>query len=362
MAVVVTVANQKGGVGKTTTAIEIAACLVAMNEGYRVLLIDFDPQGDLSGRVGARIFKHDENGNIMYNRKGVPLTAPSIYEVLDDGLPDAVYADEAVQHLPQGFDIIPANQSLSLAVRNFDAKDIDLLDTVCHSEEDLGSLYDVIIIDVNPAESILHNLAFMAADYVVSPAEADDDSEKGVEAIFDRITNRPSSLESHPTKMAIVALTRTRGTNVHMRYYTRMKNMAEALCNKNQVKPPIFLSIGDTIDFKEAQSRHMSMQSYKKGTNKCAADYRELASSLILYINEDRLRRGLPFLEGTGKIYSDEELSEIMRAVPDLSEYASFEGDINENSDGVNEVSDSDENIVLSNADTGFDAVTERSV
>ena len=336
MSVVVTVANQKGGVGKTTTAIEIAACLVAKNEGYRVLLIDLDPQGDLSGRVGAKNYRYDDNGNIMYNRKGIPLTAPSIYEVLDDKSPDTVYADEAVQHLPQGFDIIPANQSLSRAVRDFDPADIGLLDMVCHGEDDLGGLYDYIIIDVNPAESILHNLAFTAADYVVSPAEADEDSVKGIESIFDRISNRTALLESHPTKMAIIVLTRTRGTNIHRKFYTLLKDTAEELCNKNQVQPPFFLSVGDTIDFKEAQDRHMSMQSYKKGTSSCAADYRELTETLIYYINTDRLKRSLPFLTGKGKIYSEEELQNIMRAVPVSSELTSDYNDAsveNENED-----------------------------
>ena len=79
---VIAVANQKGGVGKTTTAYELAACFA--QEGRRVLLIDFDAQMNLSKYTGA------------------DMTKPSIHEVLTPDSPNAATFDEAVQHLTWG--------------------------------------------------------------------------------------------------------------------------------------------------------------------------------------------------------------------------------------------------------------------
>ena len=87
---IVAVANQKGGVGKTTTAQALAAGLA--ERGYKVLGIDLDPQGNISTACGA------ENYNV-----------PTVYEVMKQ----AADIGEAIQHMKGGYDMVPANIMLA---------------------------------------------------------------------------------------------------------------------------------------------------------------------------------------------------------------------------------------------------------
>ena len=87
---IVAVANQKGGVGKTTTSQALTAGLA--DKGYKVLGIDLDPQGNLSSACGS----------VNYN-------VPTIYELMKR----EVTAEETIQHMNGGYDIIPSNIMLA---------------------------------------------------------------------------------------------------------------------------------------------------------------------------------------------------------------------------------------------------------
>lgn len=148
---IIALSNQKGGVGKTTSAVNIAASLAAAE--YRVLLVDFDPQGNASSALGieARTLK------------------PSSYEML---IQEAAPADCIVKTELSYLDLIPANQELIGA-------EIELVSALGreHRLKDALSLvkhnYDFILIDCPPALGLLTVNALVAAHGVLVPLQCE---------------------------------------------------------------------------------------------------------------------------------------------------------------------------------------------
>ena len=151
MAQIFCIANQNGGVGKTTTAVNLAGALAL--KGRRVLFIDLDPQGN--GTMGCGIEKRDLKG--------------SIYEVL---LGIASF-EQAVCHSAEGgFDVLPANRELAGAeveLVGLDHRDVRLKQAL---EPGLDK-YDYVLIDCPPSLSMLTLNALCAADGVIIPMQCE---------------------------------------------------------------------------------------------------------------------------------------------------------------------------------------------
>lgn len=164
MAKIIAVANQKGGVGKTTTAVNLSAGLGIL--GKRVLLVDFDPQGNATSGVGL------DKGTLT----------PTVYEVILDGLaPEA-----AIRATEYKLDILPANIELAgaeIELAQAEAREFRLkkaLDTVREA-------YDFILIDCPPSLGLLNLNSLTAADGLLMPIQCEFYALEGLTALLDTL-------------------------------------------------------------------------------------------------------------------------------------------------------------------------------
>lgn len=151
MAKIFCVANQKGGVGKTTTTVNLAAGLTKL--GHRVLLIDLDPQGNAT--MGSGIDKHD--------------LKPSVYDVLLEWVPIA----QAKRRAPDcGYDVLGSNRDLAGA--EIELVDLDHRETrLRQALAKVDAEYDVVLIDCPPSLNLLTLNGLCCAHGVVVPMQCE---------------------------------------------------------------------------------------------------------------------------------------------------------------------------------------------
>ena len=184
MSRVLAIANQKGGVGKTTTAINLAASLAAND--LRVLVIDSDPQGNAT--TGLGVSKASDR--------------PSLYHVIlgDAAIQDAIVATEF-----EGLSLISADKNLvgaNLELVDTDRREFRLRDRL----EPIRQEYQYILIDCPPALDLLTLNALLAADAVLVPIQCEFFALEGISELMDTIDRIRDSFQ-HPLEIAGILLT-----------------------------------------------------------------------------------------------------------------------------------------------------------
>ena len=247
----VAVCNQKGGVGKTTTTINLGAALA--EQGRRVLLVDFDPQGALS--VGLGIQPHDIDS--------------TIYNLLMER--DVTAHDVLYKTGVNGMDLLPSNIDLSGA-------EVQLVHEVGR-EYVLGGVleplvpdYDVIMIDCQPSLGLLTINALACADGVVIPLECEYFAMRGVALLMETIDKVSRRLN---TKLTIDGLLATM-------YDSRTLHTREVLASiVNGFGDKVFHTvINRTVRFPDATVAGEPITSFDSGSMG-ANSYRELAKEVL---------------------------------------------------------------------------------
>lgn len=245
---ILTIANQKGGVGKTTTAAALADGL--KQRGFKVLLIDLDGQGNLSYTARA-------NTNELTS-----------YEVLHG----KATAKQATQRTEAGH-IIAASPHLAGSDRDLTGAGADK--RLKEALEPIRNEYDYIIIDAPPSLSILTVNALTAADSLIITAQADIYSLQGIGQLYATI-KAIQQTTNKGLKIAGILLTRYNSRSILTRDLTEIAEQTAA-----QLKTKIFKAkIREGIAVKEAQASGQSVLTYSPKSNP-AKDYNEFIKELL---------------------------------------------------------------------------------
>lgn len=241
----IAVFNHKGGTGKTTTSVNLAAGLA--DRGHRVLLVDTDSQGNVAVSLGAKCDR-------------------SLYHVLVMGL----RVDDAIQTLRPGFDLLPANETLAAAElylagrQNRDRVLSQRLATVTEA-------YDYVIVDCSPSLSLMNQNALVLADSVLVPVACDYLSLVGVRQVIKTVKN-VNTLLRHPLQIWGVLPTF---------YDSRARICSEALETlRSHFGGRCLAPIRATTKLKEAPAQARSIFEHAPGTHG-ADDYATLVDALL---------------------------------------------------------------------------------
>jgi len=179
---VIAITNQKGGVGKTTVSINLSTALAQL--GYRVLIVDMDPQGNSSDGLGLDTNKLDN----------------TIYDVLVNDVP---ISDTVIPNHLKNLFVVPANISLSGAEAELSA-DISRPFRLRKALRPELSKYDFIIIDCPPSLGILTVNALLASTDLLVPVEPSSYALKGMSMLMSTILKIKEDLEHYSHFLGVV--------------------------------------------------------------------------------------------------------------------------------------------------------------
>lgn len=242
---VLAVFNHKGGTGKTTTAVSVAAGLAS--RGKRVLLVDTDAQGNVAVSLGASVER-------------------SLYHVLVMGLRVA----DATKQVRPNLDLLPSNETLAAAelyLAGRQNRDRVLRDRLAQAAEG----YDYVVLDCSPSLSLMNQNALVFADSVLIPVACDFLSLVGVRQVIKTVKNVNSILH-HPVQIWGVLPTF---------YDSRAKIAREAVATmKSHFGDRCLPPIRAAMKVKEAPAQGQTIFEYASGTN-AADDYQVVVDRIL---------------------------------------------------------------------------------
>lgn len=261
MAKTIAIAIQKGGCAKTTTTITLGSCLA--EKGYKVLLVDFDPQGNLSRGCNVEdaeytiynVLKEEYIEKRSTNKKGI---------------------SAAILEKPEncGFDVVPAN--ICLAGGEGEFSDVSRTYLLKNVLKPVKEKYDFILVDCPPSLGILTLNAFTASDFVVIPMEATNYALQGLEQLYDTIVSAKEYCNNPGLKVLGVLITRIPSrTNAAKFALMDIKEKADEL------EIPVFKTmIERAVVFTEAEYLKMPLIAHDPNCNSMK-QYTEFCDELL---------------------------------------------------------------------------------
>ncbi len=280
---IVSFVNFKGGVGKTTTSVNIAACL-AKYHGKKVLLVDIDPQINatlslISEEKFAKL--RETNSTLIGLFNDIILYGKSKNFKIEDIILKNVVTDYSrnIKLLPN-LDLLPSD--LELAMIEYKLGGYNTKFAILSEElNKIRDKYDYIICDCPPNLYILTINALFASDYYIIPAIPDYLSSVGLELLItqvDRINNDLSKYRDHPLELKGVIFTKVQATNLHRTKMSEIKNRLKAANSS-----PFENYIRNLIAAQEAAEYHLPVSLYKPTSN-VSLDYQDCAKEFLTRI------------------------------------------------------------------------------